>query len=434
MINRLFNLGLRGGGMVGKFLLIFFLARILPPEEVGIYGLFTATVSYAMYFLGLDFYTYSGRAMLHTEKTMWPAMLRDQAVLFVFSYLLVFPLLGMVFFFELLPIEYALVFYVLLTVEQVSQELNRIMVTIGKPVAAGVFMFIRTGGWCYALVAAYLGKAVIIEIQTVFVLIAEYVGRPIIFDIESVLWLWVMADTLVIIGGFWLLRKLPWGDMTWRINWAWLSKGVRVSALFLLGTLALRGLFTLDRYFVDIFAGKQMLGVYTLFFGICNSLIGFVDAAVFSFRYPALVSLYKPDEHKAFNSAKRDFGHQTFFAVTAMALAAGLLIVPVLEWIGKPIYLQHLPVFYALLATSVAFVLSHIPHYALYAMGNDRNIVGANIVGVITFILYTAVLAPEYEVFGVVFALFMAVAVTGALKQWKVISLTKKSVFESITN
>ena len=64
MMRRFFNLGLRGG-MVCKFLLIFFLARILPPEELGTYGLFTATVGYALYFLGLDFYTYSGRAWMN---------------------------------------------------------------------------------------------------------------------------------------------------------------------------------------------------------------------------------------------------------------------------------------------------------------------------------------------------------------------------------
>jgi len=386
--------------MVGKFLLIFFLARILQPEEVGTYGLFTVTVGYALYFLGLDFYTYSGRAMLHAEKEMWPAMLRDQAVLFVCSYLVVFPLLGLIFFAGLLPAKLALVFYVLLTVEHLSQELNRLMVIIGKPLAAGVFIFIRSGAWCYALVAAYLGGFIKVDLQTV-------------------LWLWVMADTLVLIAGIWLLRKLPWGKMTWRINWGWIYQGLKVAALFLGGTLALRGLFTLDRYFVETFVNREMLGVYTLYMGICFSLIGFVDAAVFSFRYPALVSLYKSGKLAAFKTAKRQFGRQTLVAVMILALAAGLLIVPVLEWIGKPIYQQHLAVFFVLLAASIMFVISHIPHFALYAMGHDRSIVGAHIAGFIVFIVLCAVLAPTYGMYGVAIALFMAVVIVGVLKQWR---------------
>jgi len=402
---RLFNLGLRGGGMVGKFLLIFFLARILPPEDVGMYGLFTATMTYALYLLGLDFYTYSGRVMLHSENKMWPAMLRDQAVLFVCSYLVVFPLLGLIFISGLLPIKYVLVFYVLLIVEHLSQELSRLMVVIGKPLAAGIFLFIRSGAWCYVLVAAHLAGYATAELKNVF-------------------WLWVMADTLVLIGGIWLLRKLPWGNMTWGINWAWIYQGLKVAALFFIGTIALRGMFTLDRYFVQIFSSREMLGVYTLFLGICNSLIGFVDAAVFSFRYPALVSLCKSGEQVAFKTAKRNLGRQTWIAVTVLVLAAGLLVIPVLEWIDKPIYLQHLPVFYVLLAASAVFVLSHIPHYALYAMGHDRSIVGAHISGFIVFIVLGALFATTYGMIGVATALLIAFVVVWALKQWDFVSLS----------
>lgn len=392
--------------MIGKFLLIFFLARILPPEEVGMYGLFAATVNYSMYLLGLDFYTFSGRAMLHAKNTMWPAMLRDQAVLFICSYLVVFPLLGFVFFFGLLPVKYVQVFYVLLVVEHLSQELNRLMVTMGKPLAAGVYLFIRSGAWCYALIAAYVGEFIKI-------------------DLQIVLRLWAIADSLVLIGGIFLLRKLPWANLTWSINWAWIYQGLKVAALFLMGTLAARGMLTLDRYVVEAYSGREMLGVYTFYMGICFSLISFVDAAVFSFRYPVLVSLYKSNQQAAFKSARRDFGRQTLLAVMALALVAGLLIVPVLEWIGKPIYMQHLPIFFMLLAASVLYVISHIPHYALYAMGHDRSIVGAHIVGFAAFIIFTVILAPRYEMRGVAVALLMAIAFVGVLKQWKFLSVNK---------
>jgi O-antigen/teichoic acid export membrane protein len=406
MMPRLLNLSLRGGGMVGKFLLIFFLARILSPEEVGTYGLFTVTVGYALYFLGMDFYTYSGRAMLHAEQKMWPAMLRDQAVLFACSYMVVFPLLSLIFWGGMLPVKYALVFYVLLTMEHLSLECIRLLVIIGKPLAAGVFIFIRSGAWCYALVATYLGGLTSVELKTVF-------------------WLWVLADALAVAGGVWLLRNLPWGNLNSKINWAWIGQGLRVAALFLVGTLALRGIFTLDRYFVEAYSGREMLGVYTLYLGVCTSIIGFVDAAVFSFRYPRLVSIYKSGQYAAFESVRRDFGRQTLIAVTLLALAAAALIVPVLEWIGKPLYLQHLSVFYLLLAASTLFVIGHIPHYSLYAMGYDRSIVGAHIAGFIAFIVLSVLLAPAYGMGGVATALFMAVTLTGALKQWKFISLGK---------
>ena len=265
MRRKLLNLSLRGSGMVGKFLLILILARMLPPEELGIYGLLVVTMSYALFFMGLDFYTFSTREILHADMQLWPAMLRAQAMLFACSYIVVLPLLGLMFWADFLPARYALVFYVLLVVEHLSQELNRLLVTIGQPVASGVLLFIRAGAWCYALGAAHFSGYFTI-------------------DLHEVMWLWIAADLMVVISGVWLLRDLPWNEKNTNVDWAWIGKGLKVAGLMLIGTLALRGILTVDRYFVEAYSGVEVLGVYTLYMAICFSFIGLVDAAVFSFR------------------------------------------------------------------------------------------------------------------------------------------------------
>jgi len=38
MKSRVFNFGLRGAGLVGRFLLVFLMARVLTADELGIYG------------------------------------------------------------------------------------------------------------------------------------------------------------------------------------------------------------------------------------------------------------------------------------------------------------------------------------------------------------------------------------------------------------
>lgn len=402
----LLNLGLRGGGMVGKFLLIFFLARILPPEEIGIYGLFTVTLSYAMYFLGLDFYTYSGRAMLHAEKRMWPSMLRDQVVLFFCSYIVVFPVIALFFAYKIMPTEYALVFYILLTVEHLSQELTRLLVIIGNPLAAGVCLFVKSGAWCY-----------------VFVIIS--IGGLADGDLKSMFWLWSMADMLVLIGGSWMLRKLPWARLTWVVNWSWIYKGLQVAGVLLVGTLAVRGIFTVDRYFVKAFSDLEMLGVYTLYVGICFSIIGFIEASIFNFQYPTLVALHKAGDFDAFESVKRDFTRQTLLAVSLLALVAGVLIMPVLSWIGKDIYLQNLRAFFVLLAASVSYVIGYIPHYVLYAMGRDRSIVSAHIVGFFFFIVLNLLCTFRYGISGVSTSLLITIMIIGLLKQGRVFLLNR---------
>lgn len=377
---------------------------------MGVYGLIAATISYALYFLGLDFYTFAGREIARADQSSWPAMLRDQGVLYGCSYLVVLPLLSLVFLNGILPIDYMFVFYGLLIAEHLSQECLRFLVIIQRPLAGGVLLFIRVGAWCYVLATSYFVNSKWITLNTV-------------------LWSWCSADLFALILGIWLIRNIPFTQCNQKINWSWVKKGIGVASVFLLGTLALRGIFTLDRYLVEHFAGKEMLGVYTLYFGIANSVISFVDAGVFSFRYPKLISIFKSGDLAAFEAAHRSFARQTLIAVAILGGGAAALAVPVLTWIGKPVYLEHLPVYFTLLAVSMLFVIGHIPHYVLYAIGGDRVILRANLIGIISFGLAGWFLAKPFGAGGVAAALLISVVVIGGYKQWKQITLFPGSSF-----
>lgn len=397
---RLLSTCLRALALFGKFLLIFFLARMLPPAELGTYGLITATVAYAGFFLGLDFYTYSGRAMLRAPRSNWPNMVRDQFAVFACSYLVIVPLLGALFVAGLLPAEYLGLFYALMALEHLSQELTRLLITVGRPLAASACLFLRTGAWSYLVVAAYWGGF----------------GT---MSLDIVLAVWVVADAMAVGAAVFLVREWPWEKLTRRIDWRWIASGLRTAMLFLAGTLALRALFAVDRYFVEVFSGRELLGVYTLYFGICNSLIAFVDAAIFSFRYPPMVTLYRTGSIGEFDAARRDFRRQTLLATSTLVIVVAVLVVPVLGWIGKPLYLEHLQAFYVLLLASALYVAGHIPHFALYAMGRDRSIVAAHIGGFVLFVALGALLGPQLKLGGVAIALLAAIAFVGAFKQWE---------------
>ena len=50
------NLTLRGFTMACKFLLVIVLAKILSPAQVGLFGLFSATLLYSQLLIGGEFY------------------------------------------------------------------------------------------------------------------------------------------------------------------------------------------------------------------------------------------------------------------------------------------------------------------------------------------------------------------------------------------
>ena len=55
---------LRSLSLGSRFILLFVLARLLKPSDVGIYGLMTATIAFSVLVLGGDYYTYSQRELM----------------------------------------------------------------------------------------------------------------------------------------------------------------------------------------------------------------------------------------------------------------------------------------------------------------------------------------------------------------------------------
>jgi O-antigen/teichoic acid export membrane protein len=110
--------------------------------------------------------------------------------------------------------------------------------------------------------------------------------------------------------------------------------------------------------------------------------------------------------------------------VAVLSALCALLVVPVLIWIGKPIYLDNVHIFYVLLAGVAVFVIGHIPHYSLYAMAQDRVLLKAHLLGFCFFVVSGWILARELQTLGVAIALLLASALMGAYKQWKVHALT----------
>lgn len=150
--DRLFNLAMRGMTLLAKFLLIFFLARFLEPHELGLYGLLVAAIGYAIYLLGLDFYTYTTRELIKHDRVLWGGMLKSQGALMLVLYCIVLPLLLLVFVAEKLPWWAAGWFFALLVLEHLNQEASRLLIAISDPLFASVALFLRQGAWVLFLV------------------------------------------------------------------------------------------------------------------------------------------------------------------------------------------------------------------------------------------------------------------------------------------
>ena len=386
----LLNVGLRGATLVSKFALLFFLAKYAEPEELGMYGLIAVSIGYLLYFLGMDYYTYSTREMLSVDKSQWPEILRNQVVFHAIVYLVMLPLVSIIFITETLPIKYLISFYILLIAEHISQELNRILIAAGRVLTASFVLFLRAGLWCYVAVGLIYFKV--------------YED-----NLAVTLSSWIAGSVSGSIVGFWSLRDLPWKTIKGsKIDWEWIKRGLSVAGLFLIGTLCLRAIYTADRYIINYLSGVAMVGVYTFYIGICNAYSSFIDAAVVSFRYAKMVEAYRKGEVAQFFVLRKSMAKAILSVGIIVGLAAASLIKPVLGFVDKSSYIEQLPYFWFMLLSTGVIALSLVPHFSLYAFGKDNTLALLNVAGVLVFAVSSYVVSIFHDgLASVVFGVFV---------------------------
>lgn len=367
MLMRLLNMGLRGSTLIAKFILIFFLARLLEPQAVGLYGLLIATIAYCLFLVGFDFYTYSTRDLLKHDKEIWGQLFKSQGAFFGLTYLIVLPLTLFLFVFDLLPWAVVLWFLVLLVLEHISQELNRLLVVLSAQLIASLVLFLRSGAWCLLAIGLMFWKP-------------EYQ------HLNTVLAFWVGGNLLAIALGVWHCSKLRVGGWHLAIDWDWIRKGLKVAIPLLIGTLALRGIYTLDRYWFEALVSREVLGAYVLFIGMCNALMAFLDAGVFMYSYPALIRKYNASDQAGFKLEMKRLWWLTV-ALSAIFVGVSVLALPwILRWLNHPVYVENQALFWWLLASTVMYALGAVPQYGLYAQNKDKPIVGSHVMALVLFI------------------------------------------------
>lgn len=396
---RILNIALRLGTLGSRFLFIFFLARFLEPAQLGLYGLLTATVGYSLYLLGFDFYTFTTREVLKRERQEWGGLLKDQGVLSLLLYAIFIPLLSMIFIKGLLPWHLFGWFFALLILEHLNQEIGRLLIAISEQLWASALLFVRQGTWAIAVIA----------LMTL---------QPSTRSLDYVFCMWTAAGLIAVLTGTSRLMNLGIGGWQKKMDWNWIATGLKVSVPFLVATLAVRGVFTLDRYWLQSLGGLEVVGAYVLFMGISGTLMAFLDAGVFAFSYPGLISAHHKQQPDVFRQNMHSLLIQTAMLSLAFAAVSLLLLSPLLDWLGNPIYAQQRYLYPWLLVAMILNALSMVPHYALYAQGIDRPIIHSHLASLLVFVGATWLFAPHWPLLAVPLGLCAAVAVVLAWKAW----------------
>lgn len=404
------TLVLRALTLGSKFVLVLFLARELSIEQLGLYGLFAASVSYGLYIVGLDYYAYTTRELLGQSKDSWASLIRDQVVFYLIIYSLALPFFTLLFTQRLLPWTMLLPFYGLLALEHVSQELYRLLVTMQKPLLANIALFFRLGAWVYGLL--------------IYIWIWDFsAGLNLLF----ISWALGGLFSIFIVVGH-LRNAIDWTTLKGQaVNWARMWVGLRISSRFLLSTLALRALFTLDRYFIEWYVSTEAVGIYTFYASLANGISAFIDAGVVVFQAPLIVKSFKSGDTAAYKQAIQNLQKQIGIILAIIGGLSVMGIKPLLYLIDKEVLLRDIHIYYWLLLATALWSFSMVPHYQLYANSQDKVIVRSAIQALIVFCVSAFFLVYLYEAVGVAMALALGMGVLFADKKRSIVRLQVKS-------
>lgn len=394
------NLILRGLTLASKFLLVFALAKFLRPADVGIYGLLVVTIGYCAFILGGEFYTFSMRELVVAGRDERHGMLRSQIGFHLVCYAAFMPMFIGLFVWEKLPWTYLIWFYTILLVEHVSQEVNRILVSLSMQLHASAVLFVRSGAWCLTVICAML--------------ITESVR-----DLNFVLSAWLCGSFLACaLGTYWVGSRHGWPGIG-PIDWQWVWRGARTAAILFVAALALQGLTTFDRYAVQDFGGVSDVGAYSLFAGIATAMISFLEAGVIVFFYPSLIDAAKRHDIEAFALRMRKLTLNVVGCMLVLAVGAWCVGLLVVQWLDKPAYGENFYLFKYILLAMFVFGVSHIPHLGLYARGKDRVLLWSQVAALIVFASVVLLAGRAWGVVAVPVALCAAYT---TLLLWKMVN------------
>ncbi|EPA0061532.1 lipopolysaccharide biosynthesis protein [Enterobacter cloacae] len=405
---KIYNLLIRGATLASRFILVIFIAKFLSAEELGAYSLFAASIAYALFFVGMDFYTFSSREILSVDKSLWFGIVKNQFVFYLLFYFIGFPLIYTLFYFGFLPKQFILWFYLILVAEHLAQESMRLLVVLDKAFLANISLFIRSGVWVYAAVIIMFFSDGLREVTTI-------------------LGLWLVGSSLSILLVIPQLKRLHQiSASSQKIDFSWMLQGIKVAIPLLIGTLALRSIYLVDRYSLSYFANLSAVGIYSFYSSFASALLAFVDAVVVMQIYPKIVSSVKNNDLNGLVYYKRKFVKLVSILSLILVVLLPVGVYLLLLWMNKSEYLEYIPLLALLMLSSIIYSYALLPHYELYAHNEDKKIITSSVLAAIVGVIIMPVGACYYGAYGVAGGQVLAVTF---LYVYKIMLLKKSKLY-----
>jgi len=402
MQKKLLALLLRGSSMGSKFLLIIGLSKILTTYEYGVFSLLITTLTFLMFFLGLDFYNFSHREIID-DDTNKIQFLVNQFWFHVFCYIVYIPIVYCLFSIDIIPFSYIIPFYILLVIEHLGQELFRFFNLFNKPHQANFSLLIRTGLW----------------ISIMF--LVEYVIYNRELNITTILYYWISGSILALLHGFIYIMirgNVKRKDIKFfSIDKKWIKRGVKISIPFFFGTIAYKIIEYSDRYMIDWFLDKEQVGIYSFYTNFANIVNIAVNTITITLIFPNLLRVISSGKIMKIKADIINFKKEILVTTAIVSAIIIIMIFPTLNWLNKPDFSNEIVTYFVVLTANVIFNISLLYHFLLYAYKKDKSILMPTLYACVVNIILNVIFIPKFGIIAAGFSTLISFTIILFLKR-----------------
>jgi len=353
---RLMTIILRG-------IFVFSAVKYLDATDFSLYVTLTAIISLLQYLVAGD-YSYIAHREFLAKRFKFEEIIATQFHLLIILFLITCPIL---FFLipSLLRVPIMPVVFLLLLLESVTSEIQRHLVVISKFTRANLVLFFKSAGWMTPIFFILYLNNDLRNINTL--IIAWSIGLTISF----------------FVGILGIFEKVK---LKLALNKNLIKKYLKTVPLVLVGTLATRALFSLDRIILEKCSKLELVGVYGLYVGVAAAFVAILDAGVLSRSFPQLVTL-SFDNPKKFKELSKKIQIQVVGITCLAVLVYELTINIFLHMISKSSYIEQSDVGLFLILAYAIYSLSFPLNCRLYALNKDKTISLVNAVSLFPLVI-----------------------------------------------
>lgn len=394
---RMLNIGIRGGTIFGRFLLIMFLAKFLPEAEMGKFGIFVATILLCVLVISLEFNKYMYGELFANDAKLRAKILGSHVKAVAALYLLSVPLLYLIFELGFIDWRYIAYFYSITFFVLVSMELQSLLTVLGNQLFSSLVYFAQTSSW-------------------VFFVIPVFYFFPKYRSLDFIYFSWLLGAVLSILVAFFFLKQRNIHVDLRGMGGKWIWCGIKKSAIFLLSSIMLKLLLTVDRYAMEYYSTPELVGVYVFYISVVMGIFNFLEPAVFSFIYPKLLRFYKESNYESYRSAHKELIYTTFIGVFLLGVFLLYAVPYVIDMLNLDAYKENLDSLWLVVLAAAVFMLGYIPHYALFSRGQFNWLSYSNAAALVSFSFSVYFLSIGSAIDLLAISLLIAFSISGSVK------------------